>query len=190
MIPGGSLSLGILAGGRGQRVGGRDKAWIERAGRPALENVLSALDAPFAASLVSARAADARHAALGLVAVFDRDPGFPGPLAGLHALANACPTPWLLSLPVDVDGLPRDLAERLWHIRGDAGASVADAGGRQPLVALWHAPTLAVAAGQALAAGQGAVHVLADTLHLPVLDLSPRQLANFNTHPDPTEPGA
>ena len=36
MIPPGAVTLGILAGGRGERFGGRDKAWIEHAGRPLL----------------------------------------------------------------------------------------------------------------------------------------------------------
>lgn len=188
MIPPGALTLGILAGGRGERVGGRDKAWIERGGRPQVALALDAVAGPFSARLVSARAADARHEALGLRAVFDDRPGFAGPLAGLEALARACPTPWLLSLPVDVDGLPHDLATQLWQARGDAGAVVADAGGLQPLVALWHAPTLAAAAGRALEAGQGAAHALVATLRLPRLDLSPCRLANFNTSPGPTEP--
>lgn len=188
MIPADAVALGLLAGGRGERVGGRDKAWIERDGQPQLALALASLDGPFAARLVSARSADARHEALGLHAVFDQRPGFAGPLAGLEALAAACPTPWLLSLPVDVAGLPRDLLAQLWRVRGEAGAVVCDAGGLQPLVALWHVPTLAEAARKALDAGQGAAHALVATLRLPRLDLSPRRLANFNTPPGPTEP--
>ena len=34
MIPRGDLTLGILAGGRGSRLGGRDKAWLQRGGIP------------------------------------------------------------------------------------------------------------------------------------------------------------
>lgn len=181
MIPPGAVTLGLLAGGRGERFGGRDKAWIEHRGRPLIAHANDALQAPFAARLASVRAPDDRLAALGLRPVFDLRQEFAGPVAGLEALAQACPTPWLLTLPVDLSGLPADLPARLWAMRGEHGAGTRDAHGAQPLLVLWHAPTLATAASAALAAGQGAAWRLAETLRLPLLDLSPRVLANFNT---------
>ena len=181
MIPPGAVTLGILAGGRGERFGGRDKAWIEHGGRPLLAHATERLSGGFAARLVSARDADPRHGELGLVPIFDRRPAFAGPLAGLEALAHACPTPWLLTLPVDLAGMPEDLPARLWSLRGEHGAGTRDAGGPQPLLTLWHAPTLARAATAALEAGQGAAWRLVETLRLPALDLSPRVLSNFNT---------
>lgn len=181
MIPPGAVTLGILAGGRGERFGGRDKAWIEHDGRPLLARATQRLSGDFAARLASARHPDPRHDELGLVPVLDHRPGFAGPLAGLEALAHACPTPWLLTLPVDLAGMPADLPARLWTLRGEHGAGTRDAGGPQPLLTLWHAPTLATAASAALEAGQGAAWRLVETLRLPVLDLSPRRLSNFNT---------
>lgn len=181
MIPPGAVTLGILAGGRGERFGGRDKAWIEHGGRPLLAHATERLSGGFAAMLVSARNADPRHEALDLLPVLDRRPGFAGPLAGLEALAHACPTPWLLTLPVDLAGMPEDLPARLWALRGQHGAVTRDAGGVQPLLSLWFAPTLAKAASAALEAGQGAAWRLVETLRLPLLDLSPRVLSNFNT---------
>lgn len=181
MIPPGAVTLGILAGGRGERFGGRDKAWIEHQGGTLLAHATQRLSGDFAARLVSARNPDPRHEALGLVPVVDLRPGFPGPLAGLEALARACPTPWLLTLPVDLAGMPEDLPARLWSLRGEHGAGTRDAGGPQPLLTLWFAPTLAKAASAALEAGQGAAWRLVETLRLPMLDLSPRVLSNFNT---------
>ena len=181
MIPRGALSLGVLAGGRGERQGGRDKAWIDYRGLPLIDHALARFDAPFEERLVSARDEDARHAARGLRVVLDRRPGFAGPAAGLEALAFACRTPWLLSLPVDQGPLPPGLAEALWHARSENGAVVRDAGGLQPLLALWHAPTLAVHVLAALEAGHGAVHALVETLRLAPVDLSPRRLSDFNT---------
>lgn len=181
MIPQGAVTLGLLAGGRGERLGGRDKAWIEHRGRPLLAHANDALQAPFAARLASVRDADDRLAALGLLPVRDLRQGFAGPVAGLEALAQACPTPWLLTLPVDLSGMPADLPVRLWAERGGHGAGTRDAHGPQPLLTLWHAPSLAAAASAALEAGQGAAWRLVETLRLPVLDLSPRVLANFNT---------
>lgn len=181
MIPPGAVTLGLLAGGRGERFGGRDKAWIEHRGQPLIAHANDALQAPFAARLASVRDADDRLVALGLRPVHDLRPDFAGPVAGLEALARACPTPWLLTLPVDLDGLPEDLPARLWSLRGENGAGTRDAGGPQPLLTLWHAPTMAAAASAALEAGQGAAWRLVETLRLPVLDLSPRRLSNFNT---------
>jgi molybdopterin-guanine dinucleotide biosynthesis protein A len=71
-------------------------------------------------------------------AVVDRDPAGIGPLGGLEALASACATPWLLTVPVDVvdtnDCLLRTLASA-----GGEGAVAEDDDGLQPLVALYRA---------------------------------------------------
>ena len=71
MIPPGAVTLGILAGGRGERFGGRDKAWIEHDGRPLLARATQRLSGDFAARLASARHPDPRHDELGLVPVLD-----------------------------------------------------------------------------------------------------------------------
>ena len=113
MIAPAAITLGVLAGGEGARFGGADKAWLDDGGRPAIERCLAQFPQVFAARRLSARAPDARHAALGLEAVFDREPGFRGPVAGLAALARACATPWLLTVPVDMRGIPEDLPRHL-----------------------------------------------------------------------------
>ena len=72
-----------------------------------------------------------------------------GPLGGLEALARACRTPWLLTLPVDVvdanDCLPRTLASA-----GGDGAVARDADGLQPLVALYRVAALRAAVAAAI----------------------------------------
>ncbi|WP_146909543.1 NTP transferase domain-containing protein [Arenimonas daejeonensis] len=93
MIPRAAITLGILAGGRGQRLGGRDKAWVRHRQRFLVENILMAVPGEFAGRLVSARAPDARFEAMGLRAVFDRRDDFAGPLAAFEALCGACDTP-------------------------------------------------------------------------------------------------
>lgn len=188
MIPAGALSLGVLAGGRGARMGGADKAWVEVGGVPLLARCLAAFADVEGDRLVAARTADARHDALGVRAVFDLRPGFAGPVAGLEALARGCRSPWLLSTPVDVDALPARLAQRLWDARSEHGAVVADADGLQPLLALWRVAALAPAATAALDAGDAAARRLVAVLGLPVLDLSPHRLLNRNTPDTLQEP--
>ena len=62
MIARDAITLGILAGGRGQRLGGRDKAWVRHRGAPLVENILMAFPGAFAERLVSVRADDPRFA--------------------------------------------------------------------------------------------------------------------------------
>ena len=109
----GEVTLGILAGGRGSRLGGRDKAWLMRDGVPQVVRIARRFEGECTAVLVSANRDLPRHAAHGLRAVVDRIADR-GPLGGIEALASACETPWLLTMPVDLvdpgDGLLRTLA--------------------------------------------------------------------------------
>lgn len=188
MISPGAVSLGLLAGGEGRRIGGRDKAWALRGGVPLVQGLLASL-APdaFAARLASVRVPDARWTDLGFDMVQDARSGQPGPLAGVEALARACPSDWLLLMPVDVLDLPPDLAGRLRAAAGPGGAWVRDGTALQPLVGLWPAAALARAATAALDAGEPAVHRALAVLGPAVLDLSPRELGNANT-PDHFDP--
>lgn len=184
MIPRAAITLGILAGGRGQRMGGRDKAWVRHRGANQVENVLAAFPGAFAERLVSARAPDQRFEAMGLRVVLDRREDFAGPLAGFEALCSACRTPWLLTTPVDVDGLPEDLVERLITAAGTDGASLQDAGGLQPLIGLWRVAVLSVATTVALDHNQPAAQAVVSSLQTGRVDLSPRRIANLNTPQD------
>ena len=188
MIAPAAITLGVLAGGEGARFGGADKAWLDDGGRPAIERCLAQFPQVFAARRLSARAPDARHAALGLEAVFDREPGFRGPVAGLAALARACATPWLLTVPVDMRGIPEDLPRHLAAAADGApaagGACAVDAGGLQPLLALWRATALAEAADAALVAGDASARALVDALCLARVSIAPIRLRNLNTPAD------
>ncbi len=83
------VTLGILAGGRASRLGGRDKAWLQRAGVPQVIRLARRFEAECGTVLVSANADLGRYAEQGLGVVSDRVPAF-GPIGGLQALAEAC----------------------------------------------------------------------------------------------------
>lgn len=184
MIPRTAITLGILAGGRGERLGGRDKAWVPHHGKTLVQHTLSAFPGGYAERLVSARAPDARFATLGLRAVFDQRTGFPGPLAALEALSAACTTAWLMTVPVDVQRIPDDLPDALRRAVARDGVVVKDATGLQPLVGLWRTAALLAAVRERLDAGETAAHRLVSRLDLARLDISPRLLANLNTPED------
>ena len=188
MIPAAAVSLGVLAGGRGERVGGRDKAWLRRDGVFLVDGLLAQLgDTGFDLRLASVRGDDPRWADRGFSCVADRRPGQPGPLAGLEALAAACPTPWLLVLPVDALDLPANLFPALAALATPQGAWLRDAGGLQPLVGLWPAPALQAAAAAALDRDERAVHRALAPLQPNCWDISPHRLGNAN-QPDAYDP--
>jgi molybdenum cofactor guanylyltransferase len=184
VIPRAAITLGILAGGRGQRMGGQDKAWVRHRGAHQIENILDVFSAGLAERLVSARAPDPRFGPLGLRVVLDRREDFPGPLAGFEALCAACSSPWLLTTPVDVDGLPRDLIDRLIAAAEIDGASLRDRDGLQPLIGLWRVAALSAATTAALDRNEPAAHRVVSSLRTGQVDLSPQRIANLNTPND------
>ena len=185
------VTLGILAGGRAQRLGGRDKAWLQRDGQPLVLGLAQALAPSVAAVLVSANRMLPRYAAAGLRAVPDRAVAPAGaerslgPIAGLDALAAVCATPWLLTLPVDLCRLPPALLAMLIAAGGPgAGAYAEDDDGVQPLVALYRVDALRPALAAALATARYAPSVLQQQLAMVRVRLPGMTLGNLNTPQD------
>lgn len=180
------VSLGILAGGRASRLGGRDKAWLQRKGVPQVIRLADRFAAECGFVMVSANAHLERYAEHGLCVVSDLVSGV-GPLGGLQALANATTTPWLLTLPVDVIGtnecLLRTLAKAVDAGAG-AGAVAEDDDGLQPLVALYRVEPLRVAIAAALAAGEHAVQAMQARIGLARVGFAGVRFGNLNTPED------
>ena len=151
MIAARDVTLGILAGGRGSRLGGGDKAWIERDGVPQVVRIARRFAREAGTVLISANRDAAKYERLGLHVVADRVEDL-GPIGGLDALATACATPWLLTIPVDLVAVNDCLLPTLASA-GGAGASIEDDDGVQPLVALWNAGALRDAHATLLARG-------------------------------------
>ncbi|HTR07743.1 MAG TPA: molybdenum cofactor guanylyltransferase MobA [Paraburkholderia sp.] len=116
-IPTGSITGLVLAGGRGQRMGGADKGLQMLHGTPLAAHVLARLAPQVGALAISANRNREAYAALGAPwhasILGDTLPDFPGPLAGLLAGLLAARTEWLLTAPCDSPWLPADLAARL-----------------------------------------------------------------------------
>lgn len=180
-----AITLGILAGGEGSRLGGRDKAWLERGGKPQVMHLVDALAPQVDAVMVSANRNAERYLAHGLRAVHDRIAGI-GPVGGLHALAAECRSAWLLTVPVDALTIPANLIDALSRV--DAGSSTGayaqDDDGGQPLLALWRVDALRVACAQAVASGEHAVHVLQSQLGMTPVRFDALRIGNLNTPHD------
>ncbi|MEO6798797.1 MAG: molybdenum cofactor guanylyltransferase MobA [Rhodanobacter sp.] len=104
----------ILAGGRGTRMGGKDKGLVEFNGKPMIEHVLAALRPQVAEALISANRNEESYRKTGCKVVSDAQTGFAGPLAGISAGMHAVTRTHLLVLPCDGPFVPAWLAQRLW----------------------------------------------------------------------------
>ena len=176
------VTLGILAGGRATRLGGRDKAWLERGGVPQVLRIVRRFEGECCAVLVSANRELSRYAEHGLAAIADRVAGF-GPLAGIDAMAAQCTTPWLLTLPVDIVNTNDCLLRTLAQVGGD-GAVAEDDDGPQPLVALYRCEPLRRALSAMVAEGQLAPRQLEQRLGLGRVRLRGVRFGNLNTPQD------
>ena len=183
-LPSSQITLGILAGGRATRLGGTDKAWIERDGVPQVLRWQRRFAAEAGAMLVRANRDLPRYREAGLHAVADRVDGDFGPIAGLEALLAHSRTPWLLTLPVDLVGVNDCLLPTLCAERGPNGAYARDDDGDQPLVALWHVGAALPAATSAIQRNETAIHALQARLQMPAVRFNGVRFGNLNTPDD------
>ncbi len=190
MIARDQVSLGILAGGQGRRLGGADKALLTYDGHILFERCLQAAGADYAQRLISHPSDDVRFSPHRLVSVRDLRPGHAGPLAGLEALLAACTSEWLLTVPVDAKTLPLAVFATLLRQDDGPGRVIRDTDRLQPLVALWRVSAALPQVAQRLDAGQRDAHGLVAALGLKVCDLAPLRLGNLNTPSDFLEPQA
>jgi molybdopterin-guanine dinucleotide biosynthesis protein A len=178
----------ILAGGRGARLGGKDKGWIMWGGLPLIEHALAALgkqDPAPARIMISANRNVDAYQQTGHVVVVDERPDFAGPLAGIEAGLMRCKKNYLLVIPCDAPRLPNNLFEKLQQALTDHPQAVAayavTSESTQPLCCLVK-PTVAGLLGKQLDAGQHAAQTWLDALEaIPVRFDDAASFTNFNT---------
>ncbi len=124
----------ILAGGKGSRFGGTDKARLTLEGRTYLERIAAELSG-FDERLVAGGAPDLA-ASVGFRPVPDSVPGL-GPLGGLRDALAACASDVLLVVPCDLPFFRRALADflvRAWEAGSAGGEGIEGSGGDDALV--------------------------------------------------------
>lgn len=175
----------ILAGGRGRRLGGVDKAWLPWRGSTLIETMVERLLSQVDEVLVVANQSRERYAAIGLRCVADRRADHPGPMAGLEAGLHATAAHWVLSVPVDAPHLPADLLSRLLASAESTGCVRAcDVDGVQPLIALYRREQVLPSLVLALDAGERAMHRWQAGMNIVEVDFSPHRFGNLNTPDD------
>lgn len=132
-----TLTVGFLAGGKGSRLGGRDKGLLSRDGYLQIDVLTRALRTSVSEIIVS----NSRNAHLyrlfadRIVCDYPIDAG---PVAGVLALLYACTTDWLAIVPCDLKQLPAAWVAH-WQVtmsNGDTGCVAIDDGYLTPLAIL------------------------------------------------------
>ena len=133
-----SITGVILAGGRAERMGGRDKGLIPLAGQTMAAHVLRALQPQVERVLINANRHQDDYRRLGCTVISDPIGEFFGPLAGMLAALEAADSPLVLSVPCDSPLLPEDYAARMLGALGAQQAQIAVAASDrwQPVFAL------------------------------------------------------
>lgn len=130
----------LLAGGRAERMDGRDKGLLPLAGEPLIVHGVRRLKPQVAELLISANRHGEIYQRFGCRVVGDSvNERFRGPLAGMLAALRAATTPWVLTAPCDSPLLPPDYAARMLAAlaEGQSAAGVMDDAGRwQPVFVL------------------------------------------------------
>ena len=129
----------ILAGGRGSRMGGKDKGLVELNGTPLIEHVLSVMSPQVGQLVINANRNIEEYQRYGFPVVSDTMVDYQGPLAGFASTMAATETEYIVTIPCDSPLLPDDLVQRLVQAlnREDAELAVAHDGHRlQPVFAL------------------------------------------------------
>jgi len=129
----------ILAGGRAERMGGRDKGLLLLHGQPLVSYAIRLLRPQVGELLISANRHLAEYQAFGWPVVSDSIGEFYGPLAGMLAALEVAARPYVLSVPCDSPLLPADYARRMYMalLAASAELCVAWDGRRlQPVFAL------------------------------------------------------
>lgn len=133
----------ILAGGRGSRMGGTDKALLDLDGSPMIAHVIRRLAPQLGALAINAGGDPARFAAYALPVLPDPVPDQPGPLAGILAgmrWAGQQGATHVVTAATDTPFLPDDLVPRLADAAQTAKEPIAlaeSAGRLHPTFGLW-----------------------------------------------------
>ena len=105
----------ILAGGRGRRMGGKDKGLLIWEKEPLITHTYKRIKPQVNQVIVSCNRNFNLYKNLVDVFVADDRDGYCGPLAGIEAASNSLLSDYAIVIPCDAPSLPLDLVERLIH---------------------------------------------------------------------------
>ena len=134
-----SISGLILAGGQGQRLGGKDKGLVLLKNRPLITHVIERFAPQVGQLAISANRNLSKYERFNLPVLTDASDTFEGPLAGILAGLRWCSDEYLAIAACDSPLLPSDLVSNLFTAMtcDESDIAVASADGkRQPVFAI------------------------------------------------------
>ena len=145
----------VLAGGRGARMGGRDKGLVELCEKPLVQWVIDSIAPQVEGVVLSANRNNERYKSFGFPVVADQLEDFQGPLAGIHAALQEVTRDFVLVVPADSPNLPVDLCQKLYSALMESNAEIAvvETGGQIQPVLLFFRRELKLDIGQWLEGG-------------------------------------
>ncbi|MCY1412697.1 Molybdenum cofactor guanylyltransferase [compost metagenome] len=131
-------SILLLAGGRGQRMGGQDKGLVPWRGRPLIAHIVEVVRPLTDDLIISCNRNQALYQPYADHLVSDAQADFPGPMAGVLAGLAQARHERLLVLACDAPLIDQALLEQLLHAAGPqpAAAMVRQEGQWQPMFSL------------------------------------------------------
>ncbi|POF93963.1 molybdenum cofactor guanylyltransferase MobA [Pseudomonas putida] len=177
-------SILILAGGRGQRMGGRDKGLVDWQGEPLTAHVHRVVRPLSDDLVISCNRNQAAYRPYADRLVGDAEADFPGPLAGVIAGLRVARHGWVVVLACDAPLVDRELIEGLLRlaVTGNSAAMVRQGGFWQPMFSVLPKRVLPVLE-QAWAAGERSLQkaLLREAVQGLECAESDRRLSNFNS---------
>lgn len=177
-------SILILAGGRGQRMGGRDKGLVDWQGEPLIAHVHRVVRPLSDDLVISCNRNQAAYRPYADRLVGDAEADFPGPLAGVIAGLRVARHGWVVVLACDAPLVDRELIEGLLRlaVAGNSAAMVRQGGFWQPMFSVLPKRVLPVLE-QAWAAGERSLQkaLLREAVQGLECAESDRRLSNFNS---------
>ncbi|WP_151703279.1 molybdenum cofactor guanylyltransferase MobA [Nitrincola alkalilacustris] len=176
----------VLAGGRGQRMGGEDKGWVLYQEKPLIEHIIERLSPQVGELIINANRNIDRYSSLGYSVFKDLDEGFQGPLMGIATGLTHATGDWVVFVPCDGPFIPLDLVARLSAeaVRSEQPIVVASDGEwLQPMVVMMRRSVLPELM-KALAANERKPDRWYASVGMSEVSFPPEMLHNFNRPED------
>ena len=133
------ITVVVLAGGAGRRMGGQDKGLVEYRQQPLIAHVIDAMRLQSGKIVINANRNPEIYRQFGYPVVADTLSGFQGPLSGFLSAMEFVDSEYILTLPCDGPVVAADYLQRMAETldTGDSDIVVASDGNRmQPVYAL------------------------------------------------------
>jgi molybdopterin-guanine dinucleotide biosynthesis protein len=176
----------ILAGGKGRRMGGKDKALIPLLDRPLLSYVLESISGHVAPIALNINTNLDKFSEFGYQIIEDPIKGHLGPLAGILASLNwarQLNQKWVMTLPCDTPFLPKNIVKEMIKLKNkelDVDLVVAQSKGyNHPVIALWKSD-LNLKLEKALNEGIRKIDIFTSSLKVAYVDFDKINNENFD----------